>query len=107
MRGGCTVDCGLHSPASRVSACTISPLFGVQANTCKVHLKETAKINPNAKKEKSIQNHSNHSPGIGHRASAEPCPPLGSLTIRGDHRSIAPRSSVQSPTAIAGSSGPL
>ncbi|CDM26963.1 unnamed protein product [Penicillium roqueforti FM164] len=49
MRGGCTVDCGLHSPASGASACTISPLFGVQmiqANTCKVHLKETVKFRP-------------------------------------------------------------
>lgn len=67
MRGGCTVDCGLHSPASGVSACTISPLFGVQivqANTCKVRLKETAKINPSAKIiHQTI-----------HRTSAEPYP---------------------------------
>lgn len=69
MRGGCTVDCGLHSPASGASACTtISPLIGVQmiqANTCKVHLKETVKINPSAKRKK----HSNHSPDIGRAMS--------------------------------------
>lgn len=81
MRGGCTVDCGLHSPASRVSACTISPLFGVQANTCKVRLKETAKINPSAKQEKSIQNHSKSF--TGHRASAEPCPLSDLLLLEG------------------------